>query len=191
MAGARIPGPLGTGSNTPAIDAGTLNRRTTPPPGPIGQAESHFSKRVQAQVLVDEYEKNQQNAAAYTLVGEILLESGVGGDYVSRIKKEVTDLYPPGDRSSTKASAIYDKAVHLLQTAEKLLGTRNKAIDQMGATALAAEFYTKSATLSIKNDYIAHEIIQLDPYVASSNHIPGADAPLHSRFGGGGAGGTW
>lgn len=36
MAGAVIPGPLGIGENTPRIDAGTLARTATPPPGPVG-----------------------------------------------------------------------------------------------------------------------------------------------------------
>jgi len=38
MAGSSIPGPLGTGSNAPEIDEGTLAKTASPLPGPIGMA---------------------------------------------------------------------------------------------------------------------------------------------------------
>ena len=49
MAGARIPGPLGTSGATPEIDAGTLARVTTTPPGPNDKKTlSHSSNRAHA-----------------------------------------------------------------------------------------------------------------------------------------------
>jgi hypothetical protein len=48
MAGSNIPGPLGTGSNAPEIDEGTLAKTASPLPGPIGMAATPAGSGVAA-----------------------------------------------------------------------------------------------------------------------------------------------
>jgi RHS repeat-associated protein len=144
-----------------------------------------------AENLVKEYKKNSQNALAFTIVGEILLESGVGGTAISKARKEVYSLFPSDDKHRKEAEDLYDKTVKLIKYTQKA-GGMSKPI----STTIGICFLVNAAELEFKNELvIAPNIYDLSPETGARNGILAPigydDFIINNGWGGGGSGGKW
>ena len=138
--------------------------------------------------LIRQYEQNEIMGWGYIFAGEVLIENGAGGKYITKLRKELIEAPMfNADRNLRMTNNILNATVQAVKAVKGFIP---------GSKTSDIYFSAAGVALSIKGELLLYEnssslapkILEVNPRWYNDNI-----APILSpqKFGGGGANGDW
>jgi RHS repeat-associated protein len=127
-----------------------------------GDKDKKQTQEEQRKDLIKRYEQNQADGIAKLGAGYTLLESGVGGDLLAKIRKGTMALVNPDDPNQVNNTLDAIKSV--TKTIKGLIGKPTAKTSELYISAIGARFILEgSALLEYNEIVVAPKILKADP----------------------------
>ena len=138
--------------------------------------------------LIRQYERNEMTGWGYIFAGQVLIENGVGGKYITKLRKELIEapMFHP-DRNIRMVNNILNVTVQAVRATKGFM-PGSKTSDIFFSAAGAYLGIQGEMLLYENSSSLAPKILEVNPQWYNDNI-----SPIFSpqKFGGGGASGDW